>query len=62
LTPEKLELNDAQRLERIDQLYEAMQDKLSFTGSFTSKCHGLTLWRQQAAKDRQTLRKLYGGQ
>jgi hypothetical protein len=62
LTPEKLELNDAQRLERIDQLYEAMQDKLSFTGSFTSKCHGLALWRQQTAKDRQTLRKLYGGQ
>lgn len=62
LTPGKLELTDAQRLERIDHLYAAMQEKLAFTGSFTSKCHGLALWRQQAARDREALRKLYGGQ
>jgi len=61
LTPGKLELTDAQRLERIDHLYASMQDKLAFSGSFTSKCHGLALWRQQAARDRQALRKLYGG-
>lgn len=60
LTPGKLDLSDAQRLERIDHLYEAMQDKLAFTDSFTSKSHGLALWRQQAANDRQALRKLYG--
>lgn len=60
LTPGKLELNDGQRLERIDHLYAAMQDKLAFTGSFTSKSHGLALWRLQAAKDREVLRKLYG--
>ena len=62
LTRGKLELTDAQRLERIDHLYAAMQDKLAFTSSFTSKCRGLALWRKQEANDRQALRKLYGGQ
>ena len=61
LTPGKLELTDEQRLERIDGLDTAMQDKLAFTGAFTAKCHQLALERQQAAKDRQVLRKLYGG-
>ena len=61
LTPGKLQLTDQQRLDRIDGLYAAMQDKLAFTGSFTAKCHQLALWRQQAAKDREMLKKLYGG-
>lgn len=61
LTPGKLQLTDQQRLERIDGLYAAMQDKLAFTGAFTAKCHQLALGRQQAAKDREVLKKLYGG-
>ena len=61
VTPDRLQLSDEQRLERIDHLYTDMQDKLVFSGSFTDKCHQLALWRQQAARDRQTLRKLYGG-
>jgi hypothetical protein len=61
LTPGRLQLTDQQRLERIDHLYSAMQDKLSYTGSFTARSHQLALWRQQEAKDRQIIRKLYGG-
>jgi len=61
LTPGKLQLSDQQRLERVDHLYAAMQDKLAFSGSFTARCHKLALARQQAAKDRQTLKSLYGG-
>lgn len=61
MTPGRLQLSDEQRLERIDHLYAAMQEKLAFTGSFTAKCHQLALLRQQAVKDRQAIRKLYGG-
>jgi hypothetical protein len=61
LPPGKLQLTDQQRLERVDHLYAAMQDKLAFSGAFTGKCHKLALSRQQAAKDRQTLKSLYGG-
>lgn len=58
----KLQLTDEQRLERAGSLHASMQDKLAFAGVFTARCHKLALGRQQAAKDRQTLRKLYGGQ
>jgi hypothetical protein len=61
LTPGKLQLTDQQRLERLDHIYAAMQDKLAFSGAFTAKCHKLALSRQQSAKDRGTLKTLYGG-
>ncbi|WP_426672108.1 hypothetical protein ACPPVU_12840 [Mucilaginibacter sp. McL0603] len=61
LTPGKLQLTDQQRLERLDHIYANMQDKLAFSGAFTAKCHKLTLSRQQSAKDKQTLKTLYGG-
>lgn len=61
LTGGKLQLTDQQRLARVDDLFSAMQNKLAFSGAFTAKCHRLALSRQQAAKDRQTLKTLYGG-
>ena len=61
LTPGKLQLTDQQRLEQLDRIYAAMQDKLAFSGAFTAKCHKLALSRQQSAKDRGTLKTLYGG-
>ncbi|WP_426582620.1 hypothetical protein [Mucilaginibacter sp. R-33] len=60
LTPGKLQLTDAQRLTRLDQLYESMKDKYAFAGSFAAKCRKLALGRKQNQEDKQQLKKLYG--
>lgn len=60
LTPGHLQMTDHDRLERIDQLYESTQDKLAFTGSFTSKCRQLATSRRQNKQSNDQLKKLYG--
>jgi hypothetical protein len=60
LTPGKLQLTDAQRLARLDKLYDSMKDKYAFAGSFTSKCRKLALSRKQQTRDKGQLKKLYG--
>lgn len=60
LTPGKLQLNDAQRLARLDKLYESMKDKYAFAASFTSKCRKLALSRKLHTLDYGQLKKLYG--
>jgi hypothetical protein len=60
LTPGKLQLTDAQRLDRLDKLYERMKDKYVFAGYFTGKCRRLALNRQKQQKDGEQIRKLYG--
>ncbi|WP_439696991.1 hypothetical protein ACFGVS_00510 [Mucilaginibacter sp. AW1-7] len=60
LTPGKLQLTDAQRLARLDKLYNSMKDKYAFAGSFTSKCRKLALNRKQQSQDKGQLKKLYG--
>jgi hypothetical protein len=60
LTPGKLQLTDQQRLERLDHLYEVMKDKLAFAGFYTARCRKLATARQQAQKDNEQIRKLYG--
>lgn len=62
LTPGKLQLTDAQRLDRLDKLYERMKDKYAFAGSFTTKCRKLALSRKQNQQDNDQLKKLYGVQ
>lgn len=60
LTTGKLQLTDAQRLDRLDKLYDRMKDKYAFAGYFTGKCRKLALNRQQQHKDRDQMKKLYG--
>ncbi|MDO3641237.1 hypothetical protein [Mucilaginibacter sp. L3T2-6] len=60
LTPGKLQLTDHQRLERLDHLYAAMQDKQAFAASFTAKCRKLATDRQHARQQNDQLKKLYG--
>jgi hypothetical protein len=60
LSPGKLQLTDAQRLSRLDKLYDSMKDKFSFAGSFTAKCRKLALARKQNRQDNDQLKKLYG--
>lgn len=59
-TPGKLQLTDAQRLARLDRLYDSMKDKLAFAGSFTAKCRKLAVARQQQAAEKVKLKSLYG--
>lgn len=60
LTPGKLQLTDAERLSRLDQLYELMKDKQAFAAYFSNKCRKLALNRQKQQKDREQMKKLYG--
>ncbi|WP_114941375.1 hypothetical protein [Mucilaginibacter endophyticus] len=60
LTPGKLQLNDAQRLDRLDKSYERMKDKHDFAAYFTAKCRKLALHRQQQQKEREQMKRLYG--
>ncbi|QKJ32832.1 hypothetical protein HQ865_24770 [Mucilaginibacter mali] len=60
LTPGKLQLTDAQRLERLDKIYDRMKDKYAFAGSFTAQCRKLALNRKQHRQDNDQLKKLYG--
>lgn len=60
LTPGKLQLSDAQRLNRLDQLYERMKDKYAFAAYFSNKCRKLAQNRQKQQKDREQMKKLYG--
>lgn len=60
LTPGKLQLTDAERLNRLDQLYERMKDKQAFAAYFSNKCRKLALNRQKQQKDRAQMKKLYG--
>jgi hypothetical protein len=51
LTPGKLQMTDHQRLERIDHVYAAMQDKQAFSSSFTSHCRQMANDRKKAKLD-----------
>jgi flagellar motility protein MotE (MotC chaperone) len=60
LTPGKLQMTDHQRLERIDHVYTAMQDKKAFAASFTGHCRQMATDRKKAKLDNDQLKKLYG--
>lgn len=60
LTPGKLQLTDAQRLDRLDKLYDRMKDKYAFAGAFTAKCRKLAESRKQNKQDNAQMKKLYG--
>jgi hypothetical protein len=60
LTPGQLQLTDAQRLERLDRIYERMKDKYAFAGSFTTRCRKLAVSRKQAKEENEQLKELYG--
>jgi len=60
LTPGKLQMTDAQRLDRLDKLYASTQDKYAFACSFTSKCRKVALQRQAEQQNKNALKQLYG--
>jgi len=60
LTPGKLQMTDAQRLDRLDKLYSSTQDKYAFACSFTAKCRKVATQRQAEQQQKNTLKQLYG--
>lgn len=60
LTPGKLQLSDAGRLQRLDRLYAAMKDKKAFAAYFTAKCRKLALGRQKEKQEKARMKELYG--
>jgi hypothetical protein len=60
LTPGKLQMTDHERIDRIDHVYAAMQDKHAFADSFTSHCRQMATDRKKAKLDNDQLKKLYG--
>jgi len=60
LTPGKLQMTDAQRLDRLDKLYSSTQDKYAFAGSFTGKCRKVAMQRQAEQRQKNTLNNYTG--
>lgn len=59
ITDNKLRMNDAERLQSIDQLYADTQNKLVFLRNFDNQVAILALQRQKEQSDVQSLKNLY---
>ncbi|HEY8929589.1 MAG TPA: TerB family tellurite resistance protein [Mucilaginibacter sp.] len=59
LTANTLRMNDAERLQAIDYIYDDTQNKLSFLRSFDNQVALLALERQKEQNDTQMLKNLY---
>ncbi|MFE3872228.1 hypothetical protein ACFX5F_13445 [Flavobacterium sp. ZS1P70] len=60
LTQGKLEMKDDERLERIDKLYQSMQENYSFCENFSNQTRMMGLSRNAESKDVKTSRVLQG--
>ncbi|MBS1737503.1 MAG: hypothetical protein JSS98_12975 [Bacteroidetes bacterium] len=61
-TSGKTEMTDDERIKKIDSIYNDMQDKLSFSKSFSFDAAMLAMQRMQEATDVEVSRKLIGSQ
>lgn len=59
ITANKLQMSDDERLESIDKIYAAMQDKLLFLRSFNSNTALLAVQRAKEQQDVKSLRSIY---
>jgi hypothetical protein len=59
ITNGQVQMTDDQRIRKIDQLYTDMQQKYSFSQSFTGKAYGLANSRINDKSSKQTLQTLY---
>ncbi len=56
----KLQMNDEERISRLNQIYTAMQDNYRFTSSFIGQLQRYSLQHQQADRNNKAIRVLYG--
>ena len=59
VTPGRTQMKDAERIDHIDQIYAATNDKYKFSRSFIANTHAFALDRQNGKQDRQIIKKLY---
>jgi len=62
ITSGRLEMSDDERIERLDGIYERMQDKAAFVQSFTGEVNLLIQQRKNEQKSINHLRELYGNE
>ena len=60
ITPNKLRMNDGERLQGIDGLFEQVQDQLVFLRQFNSQTAILALQRYREQNDTRVLKRLHG--
>jgi hypothetical protein len=58
-TAGQLQMSDDERMQQIDRLYRDMQDKYSFSQSFSNTTHLLALNRQKEQNEAQTISSFY---
>lgn len=59
VSPGKVEMNDKERLEHLDQVHESMKDKLAFTQSFMNQVRLLIRQRAKEQQSIHSIRNLY---
>jgi len=59
VTPGLAQMKDAERIEQIDKIYTATDDKYKFSMSFTQNSRAFALNRQNGGQQTQVLQKLY---
>lgn len=60
LTDGKAQLTDDERIRRLDELYERVRDKLTFSGAFCNALRMLIVQRNNSSNDINTLKGIYG--
>lgn len=60
ITANKLRMNDGERLQRIDALFEQVQDQLTFLRQFNNQTAILALQRYREQNDINVLKRLHG--
>ena len=55
-----MKMTDDERIRRIDQMYEDVQDNLEFLNGFKTDLSVLSLQQNKELKDAHSLRSLYG--
>lgn len=55
-----LEMEDADRLDRLERIHAGMQEKREFTGSFVSGIRSLVLLKERTVRDAEASRRLHG--
>ena len=60
VTAKKMRMSDDERIAAIDQLYQQMEDRLSFLRTFNNSTYILALQRTKAQKDIGTMKTMHG--
>lgn len=57
---DKVEMEDDERIKRLEKVYASMRDKAAFTQSFTGDIRLLTLMQKRESQEIETLKKIFG--